>query len=124
MICSEDAPKRVNIKLFLKTFEICKLVIQTEKEAPHRASPTHSRASDIISLIFLRYSWFIMLCLFLLYSKMIHIYTCIYIYLCVYVYILLHVLSQYGLSENVVYSSLCYTEGPCLSILYIGVCIC
>ena len=56
MIHSEDAPKGVNIKLFIKTLEICKVVIQTEKGVPHRTSPIHSRASDVISLIFLRYS--------------------------------------------------------------------
>ena len=36
----------------------------------------------------------------------------------------IHILFQYGLSQDVEYSSLCYTVGPCcLSILYIIVCI-
>ena len=42
-----------------------------------------------------------------------------------YTYILLHILFHYGLSQDIEYSSLCYTVGPCcLSILYIIVCIC
>ena len=41
------------------------------------------------------------------------------------VYILFHILSHYGLSQDIEYSSLGYTVGPCcLSILYIIVCIC
>ena len=40
-------------------------------------------------------------------------------------YILFQIFFHYGLSQNIVYSSLCYTLGPCcLSILYIIVCIC
>ena len=40
-------------------------------------------------------------------------------------YILFHILFQYGLSQDIKYSSLCYTVGPCcLSILYIIDCIC
>ena len=35
-----------------------------------------------------------------------------------------HILFHYGLSQDIEYSSLCYTAGPCcLSILYIIVCI-
>ena len=43
-----------------------------------------------------------------------------------YIYILFHILSsQDGLSQDIEYSSLCYTAGPCcLSILYIVICIC
>ena len=41
------------------------------------------------------------------------------------VYILFHILFHYGLLQDIKYSSLCYTVGPCcLSILYIVVCIC
>ena len=40
-------------------------------------------------------------------------------------HILFHIISHYGLSQNIAYSSLCYTVGSsCLSILYIIVCIC
>ena len=40
-------------------------------------------------------------------------------------YILFHILFHYGLSQDMEYSSLCYTVGPCcLSILYIPVFIC
>ena len=37
----------------------------------------------------------------------------------VHIYILFHILFYYGLSQDIEYSSLCYTGGPCcLSILY------
>ena len=37
------------------------------------------------------------------------------------IYILFHILFHYGLSQDIEYSSLCYTVGPCcLSILYIA----
>ena len=40
-------------------------------------------------------------------------------------YILFHILFHYGLLQDIKYSSLCYTVGPCcLFILYIIVCIC
>ena len=42
-----------------------------------------------------------------------------------YIYILFHVLFHCGLSQDIEYSSLSCTVGPCwLSILYIIVCIC
>ena len=42
-----------------------------------------------------------------------------------YASILFQSLFPFRLSQNIVQSSLCYTEGPCwLSILYIGVSIC
>ena len=51
-----------------------------------------------------------------LYSKVIQLY--IYIYF-------LNILFHYGLSQDIEYSSLCYTVGPCcLSILYIKAYIC
>ena len=38
--------------------------------------------------------------------------------------ILFHILFHFGLSQDIEYSSLCYTVGPCcLSILYVIVCI-
>ena len=54
----------------------------------------------------------------------INIYT--YIYICTYIYIkLFQILFPYRLLQNIEYSPLCYTVGPCcLSILYIVVCIC
>ena len=40
------------------------------------------------------------------------------------IYIFFHILFHYSLSQNIKYSSLCYTAGPCcLSILYVIVCI-
>ena len=43
----------------------------------------------------------------------------------IYMYILFHTLFHYGLSQDIEYSSPCYTVGPCcLSILYIIGCIC
>ena len=58
--------------------------------------------------------------MFLIYSKVIQIYT----YICVYIYILSQILFHYKLLQDNEYSSLCYTVGPCLSILYTVVCIC
>ena len=41
------------------------------------------------------------------------------------IYILFYILYHYGLSWDIEYNSLCYTIGPCLSILYIIiVCFC
>ena len=37
----------------------------------------------------------------------------------IHMYILFHILSHYDLSEDIEYSFLCYTVGPCLSILHI-----
>ena len=42
-----------------------------------------------------------------------------------YIYILFQILFHYSLLQDIEYSSLCCTVGPCcLSILYIVVCIC
>ena len=41
-----------------------------------------------------------------------------------FIYIVFHILFNYGLSQDIEYNSLCYTVGPCLSILYIIACIC
>ena len=42
-----------------------------------------------------------------------------------YIYILFPILFHYGLLQDIEYSSLCYTVGPCcLSVLYTVVCIC
>ena len=58
-------------------------------------------------------SWFTV-CSFLLYSRVIQL--CIYIF-----FFFFH----YGLSQDIEYSSVCYTVGPyCLSIVYIIVYIC
>ena len=46
-----------------------------------------------------------------------------YTYIYIYIYIIFHIFFHYGLSEETEYSSLCYTLGPCLSVLYIIVCI-
>ena len=67
----------------------------------------------VFSSILLKYSWFTMWCLFLLYSKAIvmHIYT--------------HTRFHSGLSPNVGCSSLCDTAGPrCSSILCVTICTC
>ena len=43
----------------------------------------------------------------------------------IHTYILFHILSHYGLSQDIEYSSLCDTaRPPCLYIQYIAVCIC
>ena len=42
-----------------------------------------------------------------------------YIYVCVYIYnIYIYILFHYGLSQDIVYSSLCYTVGPCCLSIY------
>ena len=47
----------------------------------------------------------------------------IYIYKYIHTHILFYILFHYGLSQDIDYSSLCYTVGPCcLSILYIIAC--
>ena len=77
--------------------------------------------SYFLIYILLKYSWFTMLCWFLLYSKVIQLYINKYKY----IYILFYILFHYGLSQDIEYSSLCYTVGPCcLSFLYIIVCLC
>ena len=44
----------------------------------------------------------------------------IHTYIYIYIYILFHILFHYGLSQDIGYSSLCFTVEPCcLSILYI-----
>ena len=65
----------------------------------------------------LKYSWFSMLCYFLVYSKVIQpIYRLSFFF-----QILLH----YNLLQGIEYSSLCYMVGPCcLSTLFIGVYVC
>ena len=51
------------------------------------------------------------------------IYIYIYTYTHIYVYIFFQVLFDYRFLEDIEYSSLCYTIGPCcLTILYIVVC--
>ena len=58
-----------------------------------------------------------MLNLLLLYSRVTQFYT--------YIYVLFNILFHSGLSQDIKYTSLCYTVGPCwLSILCIVVCIC
>lgn len=54
------------------------------------------------------------------------LYTYIYMCVCIYIYIysLSYIIFHHGLSQETVYSSLCYTAGPhCLSILNVIVCI-
>ena len=58
-----------------------------------------------------------MLCVFQVYSKVIQLY--------IYIYIYFQILFHYRLLQDIEYSSLCYTVGPCcLPILYILVCTC
>ena len=63
-----------------------------------------------------------MLCYFQVYSSDSVIYPYLYLYLHLHLYILFQILFPYRLLQNIEYSSLCYTVGPCwLSILYIVV---
>ena len=50
--------------------------------------------------------------------------VCVCVCVCIHTHILFHILFYYGLSQDIVYSSLCYTVRPCcLSILYKVVCL-
>ena len=71
----------------------------------------------IYLLIFLlKSSWFTMLCLSLLYSRVTQ--------LCTYIHSFLNIFFHYGLSQEIGCSYLWYTVGPCcLSILNVIVCI-
>ena len=57
----------------------------------------------------LTYSWFTILCYFQVYSTVIQLYKNIYSFF--------QILFPYRLSQNIEYSSLCCTVGPCLSYL-------
>ena len=46
------------------------------------------------------------------------------LYIYIYIYILFQILFHYKLLHDIEYSSLCNTVDPCLSALYIVVCIC
>ena len=72
----------------------------------------------IFILVFkLKYRLFIMLCYLLVYRKVIQLYIHVHILFCIFFH--------YCLLEDIEYSSLCQTVGPCcLSILYIIACIC
>ena len=61
------------------------------------------------------HSWFTVLCLFLLYSKVTQLSICIDIFF--------HILFHYRSSQHIEYSSLCCTGGSCLFILHIIICI-
>jgi len=78
------------------------------------------------NFILLIYSWFTM-CQLLLYRKVIQLYTHTHIYMYIYTHTythsIFHILFRYGSLQDTEYSSLCYTVGPCLLILYRRVCI-
>ena len=66
-------------------------------------------------LFWLKYTWFTIFHSFLQYSKMIQLYSYTHSFLYFF---------HHGLSQDIKYSSLRYTVGPCsLSILYVTVCI-
>ena len=73
-----------------------------------------------------------MLCYFLVYSKVIQLYTYIYTYICyiqfirvcvyIYIYIYIHlpqILFHYKLLQDIEYSSLCYIVGLVVCLFYI-----
>ena len=62
--------------------------------------------------------------MFQVYSKVIQLCICIYTHTYIYILFLFQILFHYRLLQDIEYSSLCYTVGPCcLSILYVVVCI-
>ena len=66
-----------------------------------------------ISVFLLKHNWFTMLCQFLLYSKMTQSYTHTHTHTLSFSILF----SITVLSQEIGYSFLCYTAGPCLSIL-------
>ena len=52
---------------------------------------------------------------------MIQLCVCVYIY--IYIYLLFQIIFHYKLLQDIEYSSLHYIAGPCLSILFVVVCI-
>ena len=60
-------------------------------------------------------------CSFLLYSNAIQLYTHTHTHthIYIYIYILYHILLHYGLSQDVEYSTLCCTVGPCCLSIFI-----
>ena len=66
---------------------------------------------DLFIYLLLGYSCFTMLCYFLLYSKVTQLYT--------YKHSFFYILFYYGLSQDIEYSSLCYTVGPVVYPFYI-----
>ena len=61
----------------------------------------------------------------LLYNNVVQLHTHTHTYTHTYTHILFHFLFYCGVSQDIEYSSPCYTVGPrCLSILCIIVCIC
>ena len=60
----------------------------------------------------LKDNWFAMLCYFLLYGKVVQFYIQTHKYSFSYFF-------HYSLLQDIEYSSLYYTVGPCLSILYV-----
>ena len=92
-------------------------IFPTQGSNPHLLCLLHCR--KILYLLshqgshLLKYSWFKMLCQFLLHSKVIQLYLYIFFFI------------FYGLSLDIQYCTLCHIVGPCcLSMLYIKVCIC
>ena len=76
-------------------------------------------------LLYFYYSYFIVWYQFLLYSKMPQSFIHAYIYICIHTHThILFLIFHHVLSQEIGYSSLCYTLGPCcLSILSVIVCI-
>ena len=79
----------------------------------------------------LKYSCFTMQCQFQVYSKVIQFYIYIYIYIhthmCIYIYTYIYnvpfqILFHYRLLQDIDYSSLCYTVGPCC-LFYVQWCV-
>ena len=64
-----------------------------------------------LTFLKLKYSWFTMLCQFLLYSKVTQLYT--HTHICTHSFS--HIIFHHVLSQEIGYSSLCCTVGPCSS---------
>ena len=108
--------------MFLKVWQhrssALKLFLPFESEMQLLGLHTMENTHFLIGFCFFilsKYNGLIILCEFLLYSKVTQIHMCI----------LLHILFHCGLSQDTEYSSLCHVTGPSwLSILYTTLCLC
>ena len=89
-----------------------------ELDITERLNWTELTIHLFFNLIFsLKYSWCTVLLQSLLHSKVTHLYTYTHSFS-------LYIISHYGLSQDIEYSSVCYIVGHCcLSILFIIACI-
>ena len=77
--CSNSGVLLIKFYLSFKTFHK-KIESTRNKKVNTRKIPKRHKSAIIFTLFFY-YSWFTLLCQFMLYSKMTHTYICVYIYI-------------------------------------------